>query len=763
MSLSPYEEQQEDEIEREDVYEFDYEYEYEDDNDDEEEEEDEENGDINSSSSQSRRKSASSNIQNQQNYAIQKNMFNVFLSDLPMNTTHSVELLNIFVCMKSMVQDSSYPISYIWQYDDMLAYRTAILDISHPSNVSEVFTFRILFPTPSSDLARKIFPESPPTIHLLTRVPAIHYLAIAHHPLLSSSSWNPCQHMHLLLQSVVDWLKHDNVYCDANDDQSSVSQEIYDPYLASARPPSTWAIELLISVLTGLYFHQLKSLSHDLADALDALVMVGNGCFLKPCAASSVRSQSDLKKKYSGTGYSRGNEAACARQESKIRTYISALFDKICSLNQSNGTEAADYHSNYKRWILVSPLLEIILCLLNECSREEVDREKEYIEQLFTITFCVERFFHCSSLDAAEKYSDQRREAIEMMLEELYSRLSRFEADNLVDGEMPWFSNIKQSSEIFAKILENMEASSSNRRVRISRKHCRDEEDEVEIESDVQSALHQRVAFLSSDQDSGKPYSNYFFRTSIAAMNGIKAPSEAGSINYVKCSPKWSRELRFIGENLPEEINLFLWEDHPNYFTASMRILNRDSPYYGGVFFFDICVPEQYPTLCPSVQFMTTGEGTVRFNPNLYNCGKVCLSLLGTWAGEPWNPKTSNMTQVLKSILYLIFTEEPFYNEPGYNPEVESLRQNSFEYNLKVFKDTIHWAIDYHLHRLKSYPQAIQQMLIEYYESNWDKMICPVLEEKVTVGIYEHNDMEDVKTTLRAVSEKVRQLRAKQT
>ena len=33
------------------------------------------------------------------------------------------------------------------------------------------------------------------------------------------------------------------------------------------------------------------------------------------------------------------------------------------------------------------------------------------------------------------------------------------------------------------------------------------------------------------------------------------------------------------------------------------------------------------------------GSGTVRFNPNLYQNGKVCLSLLGTWSGgvdEQW-------------------------------------------------------------------------------------------------------------------------------
>jgi hypothetical protein len=53
----------------------------------------------------------------------------------------------------------------------------------------------------------------------------------------------------------------------------------------------------------------------------------------------------------------------------------------------------------------------------------------------------------------------------------------------------------------------------------------------------------------------------------------------------------------------------------------------------------------------------------VRFNPNLYNCGKVCLSLLGTWSGEKWDPAVSNINQVLQSICYLIFVEEPYFSK----------------------------------------------------------------------------------------------------
>ena len=33
---------------------------------------------------------------------------------------------------------------------------------------------------------------------------------------------------------------------------------------------------------------------------------------------------------------------------------------------------------------------------------------------------------------------------------------------------------------------------------------------------------------------------------------------------------------------------------------------------------------------------------------------QVCLSLLGTWHGEPWNPRTGSLLQVLVSIQGLI-------------------------------------------------------------------------------------------------------------
>ena len=46
-------------------------------------------------------------------------------------------------------------------------------------------------------------------------------------------------------------------------------------------------------------------------------------------------------------------------------------------------------------------------------------------------------------------------------------------------------------------------------------------------------------------------------------------------------------------------------------------------------------MPSDYPKTSPFVKFETI-DGRVRFNPNLYTAGKVCLSILGTWSGPPW-------------------------------------------------------------------------------------------------------------------------------
>ncbi|KAL8804570.1 MAG: hypothetical protein Q9182_002485 [Xanthomendoza sp. 2 TL-2023] len=95
----------------------------------------------------------------------------------------------------------------------------------------------------------------------------------------------------------------------------------------------------------------------------------------------------------------------------------------------------------------------------------------------------------------------------------------------------------------------------------------------------------------------------------------------------------------------------------------------KGTPYEGGLFEFDIVCVEQYPVEPPCVRIVTTGQGQVSFNPNLYANGKVCLSLLGTWDGPPeskWQPHKSTIASVLVSIQSMILCDNPLENEPAF-------------------------------------------------------------------------------------------------
>jgi len=87
-----------------------------------------------------------------------------------------------------------------------------------------------------------------------------------------------------------------------------------------------------------------------------------------------------------------------------------------------------------------------------------------------------------------------------------------------------------------------------------------------------------------------------------------------------------------------------------------------DTPYFGGYYFFEISYPIDYPYSPPKVKYCTNGNN-IRFNPNLYICGKVCVSLLNTWRGEQWTSCQSISTILLTFCTLLC--NNPLLNEPG--------------------------------------------------------------------------------------------------
>lgn len=145
--------------------------------------------------------------------------------------------------------------------------------------------------------------------------------------------------------------------------------------------------------------------------------------------------------------------------------------------------------------------------------------------------------------------------------------------------------------------------------------------------------------------------------------------------HFSHCSPgpgtfarRVQREWTILRRGLPTNVWVHVYPDRMDLLRACL-VGPEGTPYADALFFFDVHLPAAYPQIPPQVRFWSFGEN---LNPNLYENGKVCLSLLGTWSGkdsETWSPERSNLLQVLVSIQGLVLNTEPYYNEPGFERE----------------------------------------------------------------------------------------------
>lgn len=152
----------------------------------------------------------------------------------------------------------------------------------------------------------------------------------------------------------------------------------------------------------------------------------------------------------------------------------------------------------------------------------------------------------------------------------------------------------------------------------------------------------------------------------------------------------------------------------------AMIIGPSDTPYFGGYYLFEFNYPTNYPHSPPTVKYRTNGNN-IRFNPNLYVCGKVCVSLLNTWKGDQWTS-----CQTISSVLLTLSTllcNNPLLNEPGvtithndldnYNKIIEYSNLNIAVCDIVLKKEGVY--LDF----FENFYPFIKQKFIE----NYDKLI----------------------------------------
>jgi ubiquitin-protein ligase len=195
---------------------------------------------------------------------------------------------------------------------------------------------------------------------------------------------------------------------------------------------------------------------------------------------------------------------------------------------------------------------------------------------------------------------------------------------------------------------------------------------------------------------------------------------------------KLQKEFNILKRSLinKEESNIFFNINNKNI--SKMRFIisgPKNTPYEYGLYIFDMSIDKMYPKTPPLVNFIN--HGSKRFNPNLYDNGKVCLSLLGTWSGhkgESWNSNTSTFLQILISIQSQIFVDQPYFNEPGYERSIntEYGKKKSDEYNLNIIQYNIDHAINDLINNCKeekcNYNEC-KDIILEYFNFNKNKIL----------------------------------------
>ena len=176
-----------------------------------------------------------------------------------------------------------------------------------------------------------------------------------------------------------------------------------------------------------------------------------------------------------------------------------------------------------------------------------------------------------------------------------------------------------------------------------------------------------------------------------------------------------------------EDIHIY-YDDNNIKVLYALIIGPKDTPYEGGYYYFKIEYDESYPSKSPRCKFETINN-KIRFNPNLYENGKICLSILGTWSGPGWKP-VMNTRSILLNFQSLLH-EYPIINEPMYNNlNVNDIK--SINYN-KILKYYNYKFAILEMLKKKDYYPFFNDIIEKHFNENYEKYLNELEELSKTV------------------------------
>lgn len=166
------------------------------------------------------------------------------------------------------------------------------------------------------------------------------------------------------------------------------------------------------------------------------------------------------------------------------------------------------------------------------------------------------------------------------------------------------------------------------------------------------------------------------------------------------------------------EQNIFIIHDEENINISRALIIGpEDTPYEDGFYLFEFLFPSNYPFQPFKVKFFTN-NGITRMHPNFYACGKVCVSIIGTWTGPGWTS-----CQTLESVLVTfqsLFIKNPLHQEPGFENNFTSKNSN---YNNIIHHENINIGIIKMYNNIPKGFEGFKPIMEEYLLQNKKRIL----------------------------------------
>lgn len=203
-------------------------------------------------------------------------------------------------------------------------------------------------------------------------------------------------------------------------------------------------------------------------------------------------------------------------------------------------------------------------------------------------------------------------------------------------------------------------------------------------------------------------------------------------------------DVKYIYNNPLTDNGIYYTHDDADIMKGYALIVGpEETPYFGGFYFFEFDFPTDYPFSPPKVKYMTN-NGVTRFNPNLYKCGKVCVSILNTWSGDKWSA-CQTLNSVLLTLCSLL-NDKPLLNEPGqlitskdFLPYQKSIEFLNIDFTIcDMLGNMKRWLPEYFSH---FYP-----FMKEHFLKNYDKILA-IVDSKAEINELYHVNIFQMNTT----------------